>query len=57
VRYEEAEEKRVIERIERADVPLLKVGRWPEGAKSALAVPGDLDCITLTDLFMRIVEV
>jgi len=57
VRCEEAEEKRLIERIENAEIPLIKFGRWPDGAKSALAVTGDMDCITLMDFLMRIVEV
>ena len=57
VRCEESEEKGLIERIETADVPLIKLGRWPDGMKSALTVTGDLDCITLMDFFVRIFEV
>jgi hypothetical protein len=40
--------------IEQADGPLVRYGRWPDGAKSALAVTGDLDALTLLDYASRL---
>jgi hypothetical protein len=34
--------------------PLLRVGRWPAGARSALALSGDLDAVTLWDYGLRL---
>ncbi len=40
--------------IESADRPLVRLGRWPGGARSALAVTGDIDCLTLWDYIGRL---
>jgi peptidoglycan/xylan/chitin deacetylase (PgdA/CDA1 family) len=55
--FQESDEKRISEAIEASDAPLLRYGRWPAGAKSALAVTGDIDSITLFDFAMRVLEV
>jgi len=43
--------------IEAQDTPLVRYGRWPDGAKSALCLSGDLDALSLWDygprLFVR----
>jgi peptidoglycan/xylan/chitin deacetylase (PgdA/CDA1 family) len=40
-----------------SDAPLVRFWRWPDGARSALTVTGDIDSITLIDFVMRIFEV
>lgn len=40
-------------KLEAEDVPLLRLGRWPDGARSALAVTGDIDALTLWDYGLR----
>lgn len=42
--------------LERAPGPLVRLGRWPAGARSALAVTGDIDAITLQDFALRLWE-
>ena len=36
--------------------PLIRVGHWPDGFRSALCVSGDIDCLTLQDFMWRFVE-
>jgi peptidoglycan/xylan/chitin deacetylase (PgdA/CDA1 family) len=43
----------LLAQIERADCPMVRLGRWPNGARSALAVTGDIDALTLWDYSMR----
>jgi hypothetical protein len=40
--------------IEESPGPLVKYGRWPSGAKSALSITGDLDALTLLDYVSRL---
>lgn len=35
------------------DRPLVRLGRWPNGARSALAITGDIDALTLWDYGLR----
>lgn len=44
----------LIEAIESSPAPLVKYGRWPLGARSALCVTGDLDALTLLDYASRL---
>jgi hypothetical protein len=46
-------EVQLIEVIESSPSPLVRYGRWPHGAKSALCVSGDLDALTLFDYVTR----
>ncbi|MDQ3811408.1 MAG: polysaccharide deacetylase family protein [Chloroflexota bacterium] len=39
--------------IDRAPGPLVRLGRWPAGARSALALTGDVDSITIQDFLFR----
>jgi peptidoglycan/xylan/chitin deacetylase (PgdA/CDA1 family) len=55
-RFQEADEKPLSNRIEQADAPLLRYWRWPDRARSALSVTGDIDSITLIDFVLRIFE-
>jgi peptidoglycan/xylan/chitin deacetylase (PgdA/CDA1 family) len=41
--------------IEGTAFPLLRFGRWPDGARSALAVTGDVDALTIADYALRFV--
>jgi hypothetical protein len=49
-------ESDVLAAVERGPGPLVRLWRWPGGARSALAVTGDLDSITLQDFAWRIWE-
>jgi hypothetical protein len=48
-------EVQLIEHIESTDAPLVRFWRWPREARSALAVTGDLDALSLMDYAVRIV--
>ena len=43
----------LLDTIESAPGPLVRIGRWPDGARSALAVTGDIDALTLRDFVSR----
>lgn len=50
-----AEQKRLLlAQIEGTDRPLVRLGRWPNGACSALAITGDIDALTLWDYGLRL---
>ena len=46
-------ETSVLDAIESAPGPLVRVWRWPDGARSALAITGDVDALTLRDFVVR----
>ncbi len=54
--FGEADEKALIQQIEQSDASLLRYWRWPNRARSALSVTGDIDSMTLADFVMRILE-
>ena len=54
---DEAGKKTVIDQIENSSAPLVRLWRWPNGARSCLVVSGDIDSITLVDFMMRPFEV
>lgn len=35
--------------------PLLRIGRWPDGAASAMSITGDIDALTVWDYGLRVV--
>lgn len=47
-------ELQTIQYIESSDAPLVRFWRWPREARSALAVTGDLDALSLMDYAVRI---
>ncbi len=47
-------ERQISEFVERSQKPLIRIWRWPSGYKSALAITGDIDCLTLIDFFARL---
>lgn len=46
-------ERQLLAQIEGTDRPLVRLGRWPNGARSALAITGDIDALTLWDYGLR----
>lgn len=51
--FSRKDERRLMAQIEEADFPLARLGRWPNGARSALAITGDIDALTLWDYGLR----
>lgn len=49
----EHEERKLLARLEKEQGPLVRLGRWPDGARSALSVTGDIDALTLWDYGLR----
>ena len=52
-----AEQAAILKQIESSMVPLVRIARWPNGARSALALTGDIDALTVRDFVSRIWEV
>jgi hypothetical protein len=44
----------LVDWIEGSNAPLVKYGRWPDGAKSAFCMSGDLDALSLLDYVSRL---
>jgi hypothetical protein len=42
--------------LNKSDISLLRLGRWPAAARSALAITGDIDAFTLWDYGRRILN-
>jgi len=51
--FSRREERPLLDHIEEADFPLARLNRWPNGARGALAVTGDIDVLTLWDYGLR----
>ena len=49
-----ANEVELVEHIEASGAPLLRFGVWPDAARSALAIAGDVDALSLRDYAARI---
>ena len=49
-----ASETRLIDFIETCASPLVRYWRWPNGAKSAMSITGDLDALSLSDYLSRL---
>lgn len=54
--FNEWQRRCVLDQIERSDRPLVRLGRWPNGARSALAISGDIDALTLWDYGLRLLQ-
>jgi peptidoglycan/xylan/chitin deacetylase (PgdA/CDA1 family) len=50
---EDWSEADVLATVERSQGPLVRLWRWPDGARSALAATGDIDALTLRDFVLR----
>lgn len=46
----------IVQDIENSQNALVKLCRWPNGARSALAITGDIDAITYWDYLLRLIE-
>jgi peptidoglycan/xylan/chitin deacetylase (PgdA/CDA1 family) len=46
-------ERPLMAQIEGTSHPLVRLGRWPLGARSALVITGDIDALTLQDYVLR----
>jgi hypothetical protein len=53
-RFEPEDRRPLLDEIEEASSPLLRLGRWPSGAASVLAVTGDVDALTIGDYAARL---
>jgi len=47
------DERSLLFQIEEFDAPLVKLSRWPDGARSALSITGDIDGLTIWDYLLR----
>ena len=47
-------ERSLLAEIETSNRPLVRLSRWPDGARSALAVTGDIDSLTVWDYGLRL---
>jgi len=47
------DESALLAQIESGAYPLVRLGRWPNAARSALAITGDVDALTLWDYGLR----
>jgi hypothetical protein len=50
------DERPLLAEIEHSNFPLVRLGRWPNGARSALCITGDIDALTLWDYSLRFLE-
>ena len=48
------ERRSLLDTIEKGTWPLVRLGRWPQGARSVLAITGDIDALTLWDYILRL---
>jgi len=53
--FDRSEGRALLSGIEQGGSPLVRLGRWPAGARSALALTGDVDALTLRDYALRFV--
>ena len=54
--FDAVNEKALSDKIEQSDAPLIRYWRWPDQARSAVSVTGDIDAITINDFILRIFE-
>ncbi|RME42201.1 MAG: hypothetical protein D6796_14750 [Caldilineae bacterium] len=52
--FDAQHQRLVLRQIEEARFPLLRLGRWPNGSRGALAITGDIDALTWWDYGARI---
>jgi hypothetical protein len=54
--FGDADKRALLEKLENSDAPLIRFWRWPNQAKSALSITGDIDSLTLGDFALRVFE-
>jgi len=47
------DERPLLKQLEQSEAPLIRLARWPNGARSVLCVTGDIDAMTLWDYGLR----
>ena len=55
--FEDADKRAVMEAIDVSGAPLVRIWRWPRGARCAMSLTGDVDSMTLVDFLRRPLEV
>ena len=53
--FGERDQLALLSEIEASGKPYVRLWRWPERARSALSISGDIDCVTLWDYAYRLV--
>jgi peptidoglycan/xylan/chitin deacetylase (PgdA/CDA1 family) len=53
--FDHSQERSIIDGIDTSLQPLVRLWRWPNGSKSALAITGDIDALTLWDFGLRLI--
>lgn len=51
--FSAADERPLLDELEAGVFPVVRLGRWPDGAQSALSVTGDVDALTIWDYAFR----
>lgn len=54
--FRHQDHRQILEKIEQTNFPLIRLGRWPNGARSALCVTGDIDALTIWDYGLRFLD-
>jgi hypothetical protein len=54
--FSASDQRPLLTELESARFPLLRLGRWPDGAHSALSITGDVDALTIWDYASRFVR-
>jgi len=54
--FKEEDKLSLLKKIDTSPFPLLRLWRWPNGARSALAISADVDSITLVDFVRRAIH-
>jgi peptidoglycan/xylan/chitin deacetylase (PgdA/CDA1 family) len=54
--FSKKDEADVLRRVEESTVPLPRLWRWPDGAKSAFTISADVDSVTLMDFVRRAIK-
>jgi peptidoglycan/xylan/chitin deacetylase (PgdA/CDA1 family) len=47
----------LLQQLDQLQAPLVRFAPWPDGARAALSISGDIDSVTIQDFFLRILEV
>lgn len=55
--FEERDKRHVNDLIEQSAAPLVRLWRWPRGARCAMSLTGDVDSMSLVDFLRRPLEV
>jgi hypothetical protein len=55
INFDGSQERAILDDIEGSGCPLVRLGRWPNGARSALCITGDIDALTLWDYGLRLI--